>query len=141
MSSFEMSSSWPSAALVVGVMIGSGNFWFSTIPSGISTPQIVRFPALYSLHACPERYPRMTISTLKGSHLCPTVTIGSGTAIFQLGRMSAVASRNLAAIWLRTCPLKGIPFGSTTSNAEMRSDTTMTRYSLPMLYTSRTLPT
>ena len=22
---------------------------------GISTPQIVRFPALYSLHACPER--------------------------------------------------------------------------------------
>ena len=32
-----------------------GNFWFSTIPSGISTPQIVRLPALYSLHAWPER--------------------------------------------------------------------------------------
>ena len=42
-------------ALVVGVMIGSGNFWFSTIPSGIGTPQISRFPALYSLQACPER--------------------------------------------------------------------------------------
>ena len=44
-------------------------------------------------------------------------------------RMSVVASRNLAAIWLGTCPLKGMPSGSTTSNAEIRSETTITRYS------------
>ena len=36
-------------------MIGSGKRWFSTMPSGISTPQIVRLPALYSRQAWPER--------------------------------------------------------------------------------------
>ena len=32
-------------------------------------------------------------------------TVGSGVAIFQLGQMSVVASRNLAAIWFSICPL------------------------------------
>ena len=104
-SSREMFSSWPSSALVVGVRMGVGNFWFSTMPSGSGTPQRVRAPALYSRQALPARYPRTIISTRKPSHFRPTVTIGSGVASFQLGTMSAVASRNLAAIWLRTCPL------------------------------------
>ena len=60
-------------------MIGSGNFWFSTIPSGSCTPHKVLFPALYSRQACPARYPLITISTLNGSHFKPTVTAGSGT--------------------------------------------------------------
>jgi len=59
--------------------------------------------------------------------------MGSTSAIFQLGTMSEVASRNFEAIWLSTCPLKGMPLGSTTSNAEMRSVATMMRYSFPML--------
>jgi len=54
-SSRLMSSSWPSAAFVVGVMTGSGSFWFSTSPSGSATPQRLRFPSRYSLQACPER--------------------------------------------------------------------------------------
>ena len=82
----------------------------------------------------------MIISTRKPSAFSPTVTIGSGVASFQLGTMSAVASRKLAAIWFSTCPLKGIPFGRMTSKAEMRSVATMTIRSSLMLYTSRTLP-
>ena len=82
----------------------------------------------------------MIISTRNPSHLIPTVTIGSGVAIFQLGTISAVASRNLAAIWFKTCPLKGMPLGNITSNAEIRSLATITRSSSLMLYTSRTLP-
>ena len=82
----------------------------------------------------------MIISTRKPSHFRPTVTIGSGVASFQFGQMSVVASRNLAAIWFSTCPLKGMPFGSTTSNAEMRSVATITISLSLMLYTSRTFP-
>ena len=76
----------------------------------------------------------------ESSHLSPTVTIGSGVASFQLGTMSAVASRNFAAIWLSTCPLKGMPLGRITSNADMRSVATITMMSSLMSYTSRTLP-
>ena len=83
---------------------------------------------------------RIIISTRKPSHFRPMVTIGSGVASFQFGQMSVVASRNLAAIWFSTCPLKGMPFGSTTSKAEMRSVATITIRSSLMLYTSRTLP-
>ncbi len=72
--------------------------------------------------------------------MCPTVTFGSGESIFQLGTMSAVASRNFSAIWFNTWPLYGMPSGKTTSNAEIRSDTTITSKSSLMLYTSRTLP-
>ena len=98
-SSLEMFwSCIPISALVVGVMIGAGNFWCSRIPSGSLTPQISRAPALYSRHELPVRYPRTIISTGKVSHLYPTVTIGSGEAIFQLGQMSEVASRNFEAI-------------------------------------------
>ena len=39
----------------VPVCYSLGNFWFSTMPSGIGTPQRVRLPALYSLQACPVR--------------------------------------------------------------------------------------
>ena len=45
--------------------MGSGNLSFSTIPSGILTPLSSLFPALYCLHACPVRYPLITISTFK----------------------------------------------------------------------------
>ena len=135
-----MLRSCPSSAFVVGVMIGSGKRSFSLIPSGSFTPHISRHPFLYSLHAEPVRIERIIISTLKPSHFSPTVTIGSGVAIFQLGQMSAVASRNLAAIWLSTCPLKGIPLGRMTSKAEIRSVATITIRSSLMLYTSRTLP-
>ena len=83
---------------------------------------------------------RIIISTLNPSQLRPTVTMGSGVASFQLGQMSLVSSRNLAAIWLRTCPLKGMPFGRMTSKAEILSVATMTITSSLMLYTSRTLP-
>jgi hypothetical protein len=44
-SSREMFSSCPASAFVVGVMIGSGNFSFSFIPSGRRTPHISRHPA------------------------------------------------------------------------------------------------
>ena len=47
----------------------------------------------------------MIISMGKGLHNLPMVTIGSGVANFQLGTMSAVASRNMAAIWFNTWPL------------------------------------
>ena len=60
--------------------------------------------------------------------------------ILVTGQMSVVASRNLAAIWFSICPLKGIPFGNTTSKAEMRSVATITNFSPLMLYTSRTFP-
>jgi hypothetical protein len=67
-SSLEISSSCsPSIAFVDGVRIGSGNLSFSFIPSGMATPHIVLFPSLYSLQACPDKYPLMTISTLNGS--------------------------------------------------------------------------
>ena len=45
---------------------------------------------------------RIIISTRNPSHFSPTVTIGSGVASFQLGQMSVVVSRNLAAIWFST---------------------------------------
>src|SRR3712207_7712759 len=79
--------------------------------------------------------PRIIISTLKPSHFRPTVTIGSGVASFQLGQMSLVASRNFAAIWLSTWPLKGMPFGRITSNADILSVATITIRSSLMLYT------
>src|SRR5688500_5273461 len=41
---------------------------------------------------------------------------------------------------VRTRPLSGIGVGSTTSNAESRSLATITRWSAPTSYTSRTLP-
>ncbi len=88
--------------MVVGVIMGVGNFSFSFIPSGSVTPQIVRFPALYSRHALPVKYPRIIISKRKPSQRNPTVTIGSGVAIFQFGTISLVASKNLAAIWFNT---------------------------------------
>ena len=139
-SSFEIFMSCPSSALVVGVMIGSGNRSFSFMPSGKRTPHSSRQPFLYSRHAEPVRMERIIISTRKPSHFRPTVTMGSGVASFQLGQMSVVASKNLAAIWLSTCPLKGMPFGSTTSKAEIRSVATITIRSSLMLYTSRTFP-
>ena len=125
-SSLEMFISWPSSALVVGVMIGSGKRSFSFIPSGSFTPQSSLQPALYSLQAEPVRIERIIISTLKPSHFNPTVTIGSGVANFQLGQISAVRSKNFEAIWFKTCPLKGIPLGNTTSKAEIRSVATIT---------------
>ena len=139
-SSFEMFSSWPASALVVGVIIGSGKRSFSRIPSGNFTPHSSRQPAAYSRHALPVRYPRIIISTRKPSHFNPTVTIGSGVASFQFGTMSAVASRKVAAIWLSTCPLKGMPLGKITSNAEMRSVAIITSRSSLISYTSRTFP-
>ena len=139
-SSFEMLRSCPSSALVVGVMIGSGKRSFSLMPSGSFTPQISRHPFLYSRQAEPVSIPRIIISTLNPSHFRPTVTIGSGVASFQFGQMSLVASRNCAAIWLRTCPLNGMPFGRITSNAEILSVATITMMSSLILYTSRTLP-
>ena len=54
-SSREMFSSWPASAFVVGVIIGSGKRWFSTIPSGSFTPHSSRMPDLYSRHALPAR--------------------------------------------------------------------------------------
>ena len=36
----------PDPMVTVGVTIGSGNFWFSRIPSGSFTPQISRTPLL-----------------------------------------------------------------------------------------------
>ena len=104
-SSLEIFISWPSSAFVVGVMMGSGNLSFSFMLSGSLTPQSSRHPSLYALHAEPVSMERIIISTLKPSHFRPTVTIGSGVASFQLGHMSVVASRNLDAIWLSTCPL------------------------------------
>ena len=135
-----MFMSWPSSAFVVGVIIGSGKRSFSLMPSGSLTPHSSLQPFWYSRQAEPVSIERMIISTRKPSHFRPTVTIGSGVASFQLGQMSPVASRNLAAIWLSTCPLKGMPLGSTTSNAEILSVATITSRSSPMLYTSRTLP-
>ena len=125
--------SWPSSALVVGVMIGSGKRSFSRIPSGSFTPHSSRQPFLYSRHAEPVSIERMIISTRKPSHLSPTVTIGSGVASFQLGQMSVVWSRNLAAIWFNTCPLKGMPLGNTTSKAEILSVAIITMMSSLML--------
>ena len=104
-SSLEMFMSCPSSALVVGVMMGSGNRSFSFMPSGSFTPQSSLQPFLYSRQAEPVRMERMIISTRKPSHFRPTVTMGSGVASFQFGQMSVVASRNLAAIWFNTCPL------------------------------------
>jgi len=41
---------------------------------------------------------------------------------------------------VRTLPLSGIGVGSTTSNADRRSDATITSWSGPASYTSRTFP-
>src|SRR5512138_3053875 len=82
----------------------------------------------------------MIISSGNGVQKRPMVTLGSGLEIFQLGQISAVASRNFTAIWFSTWPLYGIPFGRTTSNAEIRSVVTITRYLSSILYTSRTFP-
>ncbi len=60
----------------------------------------------------------MIISTGKDSALRPTVTIGSGTASFQFGTISAEASRKYAAIWLSTLALVGDSFGK--DNVESR---------------------
>ena len=57
-----------------------------------------------------------------------------------LPKMSLVASKNWAAIWFRTCPLKGMPLGRITSKADILSVATMTIRSSLMLYTSRTFP-
>ena len=43
-------------------------------------------------------YRRITISTLNGVHILPMVTMGSGLAITQLGKISSVAFKNLDAI-------------------------------------------
>src|SRR5690606_17519254 len=115
----------PSSALVVGVMIGLANLSFSFKPSGRLTPQISLLPDLYSLQAWPVRYPLITISTLKGSHFLPIVTVGWGVAITQLGTMSSVAFKKVAAIWFNTCPLYGRGWGRTTSKAEILSVATM----------------
>src|SRR5690606_14169565 len=82
----------------------------------------------------------MTISIGKGLHLNPTLTLGSGTAMIQLGTMSAVASRNLAATWFSTWPLNGMASGRITSKAEIRSLATMISSSSWIVYTSRTFP-
>ena len=100
----------------------------------------MRLPSLYSLQACPVRYPLITISTIKGSHLLPIVTDGSGVDSFQFWTMSEVASKNLDAIWFSTCPLYGIPSGRTWSNADILSDAIITNCSSPILYTSLTFP-
>ena len=42
--------------------MGSGKRSCSFIPSGIEMPQSFLFPDLYSRHACPVRYPLITIS-------------------------------------------------------------------------------
>ena len=93
----EISSSCPSSAFVAGVIIGSGNLSFSFMPSGIVTPQSTLFPSLYSLAACPAKYPLMTISTRIGSHAIPTATFASGVASSQFGTISSVAFKNIVA--------------------------------------------
>src|SRR5690606_14538532 len=99
MASLEISSSWsPISALVAGVIMGTGNLSFSDIPWGMATPQSVLFPSLYSLAACPDNYPLITISTLNGTQADPTATLGSGVAINQLGTISAVSAIILVAI-------------------------------------------
>ena len=82
----------------------------------------------------------MTISKRMGSHLWPTVTLGSGVATFQVGTMSPTAFKKWLATPFKTWPLNGMPRGITTSNALMRSETTATIRSSPMVYMSRTLP-
>src|SRR5437016_4243747 len=58
----EIFSSWPEAAFVAGVKIGSGSLSDSFRPVGRSMPQT--FPEdLYSFQADPEIYPRTTHST------------------------------------------------------------------------------
>ena len=78
--------------------MGSGNRSDSRRPSGRGTPHKLRPPAAYVRQAWPDRYPRMTISTLIGSALWPTVTRGSGDPIRQLGTRSDVASKKYPAI-------------------------------------------
>ena len=82
----------------------------------------------------------MTISTLNGSALWPTVTRGSGEPSRQLGTTSDVASKKYPAIWLSTWPLYGMGCSSTTSKADKRSDATMASSPFSKVYTSRTLP-
>ena len=62
----------------------------------------------------------MISSTGSSWHSRASVTAGSGTLMTWLGTRLAVASNQKAAIWFRTCPLKGI-VPSTTSKALMRS--------------------
>ena len=62
----------------------------------------------------------MMSSTGSSSHSRATITDGSGTLMTWLGTRSAVASNQNDAIWLSTCPLKGM-VPSTTSKALMRS--------------------
>ena len=40
---------------------------------------------------CPAKYPRITISTLKGSQAFPMATLGSGVAINQFGTLEEVS--------------------------------------------------
>ena len=70
----------------------------------------------------------MTNSTGMISHSVATVTVGSGTSMMWLEARCLVTSNQYAAIWFRTWPLNGI-VPSTTSNALMRSVTTMKRRS------------
>src|SRR5687767_4330376 len=56
------------------------------------------------------------------------------------GTICAVCANQKFESCVRTLPLSGIGVGSTTSNAERRSLATITRWSAPASYTSRTLP-
>jgi hypothetical protein len=55
-------------------------------------------------------------------------TFGAGTSTSQLGQISFVAFSMKAAIWFNTCPLKGMGLGNITSNADMRSEATITSH-------------
>ncbi|MBP2673148.1 MAG: hypothetical protein H6Q85_3214 [candidate division NC10 bacterium] len=112
------------------------------------------FAFLYSFQPDPERYPRTTHSTgsgrvLRTSMLRPANTAGSerngsgnfcaSVVITWLGTTDDSFSNQNAEIWVSTFPLFGMPSGSTTSNAEIRSVATISMES-PRSYRSRTFP-
>ncbi len=97
----------------------------------------------YSAHPEPDRYPRTTHSTgnacafrhsmerPRSVSACARAACGNASTsieIMWLGTMSSSMRNQNAESWVSTFPFPGIPSGSTTSKAEIRSDATRSSF-------------
>jgi hypothetical protein len=152
-----MFSSCPVSALVAGLNSGGSSRSLSSNPAGIASPASVPL-ALYSFHADPAMYPRITHSIGKTVVRRQSIarpasvlrciasegtaaTISSISALIMWCQTSSSNRRSHhAVIWVSTAPLCGIGSAMTTSNALTRSVATRSNRNGSTSYTSRTFP-
>ena len=141
-----MFTSWPSSAFVDGVNTGSERRLASRSPSGIAVPCMVP-EVRYSFQAEPVMYPRTmhsmgSISARWHSMVRPsrsTDTVAPRTASRSVvaveircpSTRSANCSNQKDVMAVRTRPLSTIGSSITTSNAEMRSEVTISKRPFP----------